>query len=124
MPTFHGYGKSGTVEAPVTYANYGGLKEFATLKEMGIKVSGTIVLARYGKIFRGDNVDNPYAAGAIGTIIYIYRKDYGGGGKNTRWFPDAKWMPPTGVQVDSVYREAGDPTTPGWPSTEACEDSL
>ncbi|CAI0426201.1 unnamed protein product, partial [Linum tenue] len=121
MMTFHGFGKTGTVEAPVTYANYGRVEDFAMLKEMGVKVSGTIVLARYGKIFRGDIVDNAYAAGAIGTLIYTDRKDYGGGGKDAGWFPDAKWMPPTGVQVGSVYSEAGDPTTPGWPSTEGCE---
>ncbi|KAL0339013.1 UNVERIFIED_CONTAM: putative glutamate carboxypeptidase LAMP1 [Sesamum angustifolium] len=30
-------------------------------------------------------------------------------------------MPPSGVQVGSVYNGAGDPTTPGWPSTEGCE---
>lgn len=30
-------------------------------------------------------------------------------------------MPPSGVQVGSVYNGAGDPTTPGWPSSEGCE---
>ncbi|CAI0628575.1 unnamed protein product [Linum tenue] len=119
MPTFHGFGKSGTVSAPVTYANYGRVEDFLTLKEMGVEVNGTIVLAKYGKIYRGDIVDNSYAEGAVGTIIYTDRKDYGGGGKGL--FPDGRWMPPTGVQVGSVYSEAGDPTTPGWPSSEGCE---
>ncbi|PHU13267.1 hypothetical protein BC332_20197 [Capsicum chinense] len=30
-------------------------------------------------------------------------------------------MPPSGVQVGSVYGGIGDPTTPGWPSTGECE---
>ncbi|PHT73489.1 hypothetical protein T459_24274 [Capsicum annuum] len=30
-------------------------------------------------------------------------------------------MPPSGVQVGSVYDGIGDPTTPGWPSTGECE---
>ncbi|CAI0628572.1 unnamed protein product [Linum tenue] len=121
MPTFHGFAKSGDVTAPVTYANYGGVEDFTTLKEMGVNVSGTIVLARYGKVFRGDIVHNAYTAGAVGTIIYSDRKDYGGGGKDAGWFPEAKWLPPTGAQMGNVYTEAGDPTTPGWPSNEGCE---
>ncbi|XP_071733567.1 probable glutamate carboxypeptidase LAMP1 [Rutidosis leptorrhynchoides] len=116
-PTFHAYAKSGTVKGPVGYVNYGRVEDYTTLKEMGINVSGCIVLARYGEIYRGDIVENAYEAGAIGVLIYTDRKDYGGGGGDTKWFPDDKWMPPSGVQVGSVFNGAGDPTTPGWPST-------
>ncbi|KAJ0089856.1 hypothetical protein Patl1_13367 [Pistacia atlantica] len=88
LPTFHGYGKSGTATGPVVYVNYGRVEDYVTLKEMGVNVSG---------------------------------KDYGGGSGDARWFPDDKWMPPSGVQVGSVYDGVGDPTTPGWASTEGCE---
>ncbi|KAG6428640.1 hypothetical protein SASPL_112893 [Salvia splendens] len=54
---------------------------------------------------------------AAAAVVFTDRKDYGG----ERWFPDDRWMPPSGVQVGSVYTGAGDPTTPGWPSTEGCE---
>lgn len=120
LPTFHAYAKSGSVSGPVVYVNYGRVEDYITLKEMGVNVSGTLALARYGKIFRGDIVENAYAAGAIGVLIFTDKKDYGGGG-DTEWFPNKKWMPPSGVQVGSVYKDAGDPTTPGWPSTEECE---
>ncbi|KVI01217.1 Peptidase M28 [Cynara cardunculus var. scolymus] len=121
-PTFHAYAKSGTVKGLVAYVNYGRVEDYAMLKEMGINVSDAIVLARYGKIYRGDIIENAYDAGAIGVLIYTDRKDYGGGGGNTKWFPDDKWMPPSGVQVGTVFNGAGDPTTPGWPSTiEGCE---
>lgn len=121
QPTFHAYAKSGTVSAPVTYVNYGRIEDYRTLEEMGVNVSGTVVLARYGQIYRGDIVKNAYADGAIGALVYTDRKDYGGGGGGTRWFPDDKWMPPSGVQVGTVYNGLGDPTTPGWPSTGDCE---
>ncbi|GAV84345.1 PA domain-containing protein/TFR_dimer domain-containing protein/Peptidase_M28 domain-containing protein [Cephalotus follicularis] len=121
LPTFHAYAKSGTVTGPVVYVNYGRAEDHTTLKEMGVNVSGTIVLARYGRIYRGDIVQNAYEAGAIGAIVYTDKKDYGGGGGDTKWFPDDKWMPPSGVQVGSVYNGAGDPQTPGWASTIGCE---
>ncbi|XP_059638258.1 probable glutamate carboxypeptidase LAMP1 isoform X2 [Cornus florida] len=121
LPTFHAYAKSGTVSGPVVYVNYGRVEDYATLKEMGVNVSGTVVLARYGKIYRGDIVGNAYEAGAVGAVVYTDRKDYGGGGGDAKWFPDDKWMPPSGVQVGSVYGGTGDPTTPGWPSSGACE---
>lgn len=120
-PTFHGFAKSGTAAGPVVYVNYGRVEDYATLQEMGVNVSGSVALARYGEIYRGDIVRNAYAAGAAGAIIYTDRKDYGGGGGEAKWFPDDKWMPPSGVQVGTVYNGAGDPTTPGWASTEECE---
>nr|GMD50400.1 probable glutamate carboxypeptidase LAMP1 [Ipomoea batatas] len=121
LPTFHAYAKSGTAIGPLVYANYGRVQDFERLREMGVNVTGNVVLARYGAIFRGDIVENAQEAGAIGVLIYTDRKEYGGGGGDTKWFPDDKWMPPSGVQVGTVYDGAGDPTTPGWPSTEECE---
>jgi N-acetylated-alpha-linked acidic dipeptidase len=121
QPTFHAYAKSGTVSGPVVYVNYGRVVDYLTLKEKGVNVSGTIVLARYGEIYRGNIVKNAYEAGAIGALVYTDRKDYGGGGGDTKWFPDEKWMPPSGVQVGTVYNGLGDPTTPGWASTGDCE---
>ncbi|KAK4483639.1 hypothetical protein RD792_010840 [Penstemon davidsonii] len=117
LPTFHGYAKSGTAYGPLVYVNYGRVEDYAKLKERGVNVSSNIALARYGKIYRGDIVENAYAEGAVGVLIFTDRKDYGG----VKWFPDDKWMPPSGVQVGSVFNGAGDPTTPGWPSTEDCE---
>ncbi|RDX90937.1 putative glutamate carboxypeptidase LAMP1, partial [Mucuna pruriens] len=117
VPTFHAYAKSGTVVAPVCYANYGRVEDYLTLKENGVNVSGSVVVARHGKIYRGDIVKNAYDEGAVGVVIYSDRKDYGGGG----WFPDEKWLPPSGVQVGTVYGGLGDPTTPGWASGGDCE---
>jgi N-acetylated-alpha-linked acidic dipeptidase len=46
------------------YANYGRREDFELLAKMGVNVSGCIVLARYGKLFRGSKADNAHNAGA------------------------------------------------------------
>ncbi|KAK1354815.1 Glutamate carboxypeptidase [Heracleum sosnowskyi] len=97
LPTFYAYAKSGNVVGPVLYANYGRLEDFMSLKTRGVNVSG-----------------------AVGAVLYTDRKDYGGGG-DAKGFPNDKWMPPSGVQVGTLYKGCGDPTTPGWASTEECE---
>ncbi|KAK4765350.1 hypothetical protein SAY86_026440 [Trapa natans] len=122
LPTFHGYAKSGVAAGPAVYANYGRVEDFEALKAMGVTVNGSMVVAKYGRIFRGDIVRNAYEAGAAGAVIFTDRKDYGGcAGNESQWFPRDKWMPPSGVQVGSLYNGKGDPTTPGWPSTGGCE---
>ncbi|KAK7245470.1 hypothetical protein RIF29_40316 [Crotalaria pallida] len=120
VDTFHAYAKSGTAIGYVVYVNYGRVEDYLTLQRIGVNVSGTVVLAKYGEIFRGDIVKNAYEAGAVGVVIYSDRKDYGGGDQ-APWFPEGKWLPPSGVQVGSVYGAKGDPTTPGWASSGECE---
>jgi hypothetical protein len=51
-PTFHAYSASGDVTAEVVYANYGRTEDFQYLKGQGIVINGSIILARYGKIYR------------------------------------------------------------------------
>ncbi|ERN15192.1 probable glutamate carboxypeptidase LAMP1 isoform X1 [Amborella trichopoda] len=118
LPTFHAYAKTGQAIGEAIYVNYGRERDFALLKGMGISVEGKVVLARYGEIFRGDIVNNAMEEGAIGAVIYTDPKDYGG---NHGSHPEARWMPPSGVQVGSVRRGIGDPSTPGWASIEGCE---
>ncbi|XP_072959079.1 probable glutamate carboxypeptidase LAMP1 [Typha angustifolia] len=112
IPTFHAYAASGAVTAPVAYANYGRVEDFEALRTLGVNLTGTVILARYGKIYRGDIVRNAQDAGAAAAVVYTDSKDYGGGGRN--FFPQGPWMPPSGVQIGSTYRGLGDPTTPGW----------
>ena len=38
------------------YVNYGRIEDYDKLKELNIDVNGTIAIARYGQIFRGDKV--------------------------------------------------------------------
>ncbi|KAK1266307.1 putative glutamate carboxypeptidase 2 [Acorus gramineus] len=117
VPTFHAYAPTASVAGPAVYVNYGRVEDYDVLHELGMNISGAVVLARYGKIFRGDIVGNAYEAGAVGAVVYTDRKDYGG----EVWFPEGRPMPPTGVQIGTVYWAAGDPSTPGWASRSGCE---
>ncbi|KAH7651215.1 N-acetylated-alpha-linked acidic dipeptidase protein [Dioscorea alata] len=121
VPTFHAFAFTGTATGPAVYAGFGRVEDFAILKSMGVNVTGTVVLARYGKIYRGDIVKNAQDAGASGAVIYSDKKDYGGG-EEGKCVPEGQWMPPSGVQVGSTWRGLGDPTTIGWPSVQgSCE---
>eukprot|EP01018_Ginkgo_biloba_P004688 Gb_19168 [translate_table: standard] len=120
IPTFHAYSPSGDVSAEVVYANYGREEDYYTLREMGIDVRGAIVLAKYWMIYRGDIIENAAKAGAIGVVVYSDPQDYGGN-RTQGYYPDSRWLPPTGVQRGSVYAEIGDPLTPGWPSISDAE---
>ncbi|KAJ3704062.1 hypothetical protein LUZ61_007767 [Rhynchospora tenuis] len=120
VPTFHAYAHTGSVTAPLTYAYYGRVEDFKKLRSLGINVTGTVVLARYGKIYRGDIVKNAQDAGASGVLVYSDYEDYAKG----KAFPAGPWLPESGVQVGSVFRALGDPTTPGWSckaDEEECE---
>jgi N-acetylated-alpha-linked acidic dipeptidase len=124
IPTYFAYSGSGSVTAEVVYANYGEKSDYAYLASRGVDVSGKVVLARYGDIHCEDMVRNARAAGAAAALIYTDAKDFGGPGEKgkQKTFPDTRWLPPSGVQVGTLYYGNGDPTTPMWPSCAAGED--
>jgi hypothetical protein len=79
FPTFNGYSPSTPAEGvtgPVVYANYGRREDFELLAKMGVEVEGAIVIARYGRLFRGSKADNAHNAGAIALLIYSDPADY------------------------------------------------
>jgi N-acetylated-alpha-linked acidic dipeptidase len=120
IPTFFAYSASGSVSAEAVYANYGREEDFAYLASAGVDVAGKVALARYGRIHCEDIVHNARAAGAAAALVYTDPLEYGGPpGEGS--FPDTRWLPPTGVQVGSLFRGVGDPTTPMWASSEGCE---
>uniref|UniRef100_A0A0E0FSX1 Aminopeptidase NAALADL1 n=1 Tax=Oryza nivara TaxID=4536 RepID=A0A0E0FSX1_ORYNI len=123
IPTYFAYSASGSVAAEVVYANYGNTKDYEYLASRGVDVAGKVALVRYGNLHCEDMVRNARAAGAAAAIVYTDAKDFGGAGAKgkRKWFPDARWLPPTGVQVGSLFRGVGDPTTPMWASSEGCE---
>ncbi|KAF7030515.1 hypothetical protein CFC21_042042 [Triticum aestivum] len=119
-PTFFAYSASGSVSAEAVYANYGREEDFAYLASRGVDVAGKVALARYGRIHCEDIVHNARAAGAAAALVYPDPLEYGGpAGEGS--FPDSRWLPPSGVQVGSLFRGVGDPTTPMWASSEGCE---
>ncbi|XP_066475532.1 N-acetylated-alpha-linked acidic dipeptidase 2-like isoform X2 [Tiliqua scincoides] len=119
LPPYNAFSAQGMPMADLVYVNYGRTEDFFKLKrEMGINCTGKIVIARYGKIFRGNKVKNAMLAGAKGIILYSDPADYCAPGVNP--YPDGWNLPAGGVQRGNVLNlnGAGDPLTPGYPAKE------
>lgn len=74
---WNAFSGSGDVTAEVIYANYGTKADFEKLEELGIDISGKIVLARYGGNFRGYKAKFAEQYGAAGLIIFTDPADAG-----------------------------------------------
>ncbi|KAK9465134.1 hypothetical protein V1512DRAFT_266760 [Lipomyces arxii] len=126
VPTFHGYSASGNVTAPYIYANYGRQEDYDLIEKHGVDISGKIVIARYGGLFRGLIVKGAQERGAVGVLLY---SDPGDDGEITienkyKPYPEGPARNPSSVQRGSVMflsAAPGDPTTPGWASKEGAE---
>ncbi|KAK2519042.1 putative N-acetylated-alpha-linked acidic dipeptidase [Columba livia] len=119
VPPYSAFSAQGMPEGELVYVNYGRTEDFFKLeREMGINCSGKIVIARYGKIFRGNKVKNAELAGAKGVILYSDPADYCAPGVGA--YPDGWNLPGGGAQRGNVLNlnGAGDPLTPGYPAKE------
>ncbi|KAB7496032.1 hypothetical protein Anas_04285 [Armadillidium nasatum] len=119
---FNAYTPAGTVSTEpgvgVVYVNYGRIEDFEKLEELGINVTGHIVIARYGKIFRGNKVNLAEKFGAKGIIIFSDPEDVAADGiAPENVYDHSWWLPGTGMQRGSTFIGEGDPLTPLWPST-------
>ncbi|KAJ9054161.1 Vacuolar protein sorting-associated protein 70 [Entomophthora muscae] len=121
-PTFHGLSANGEVKAEIVYANYGTEEDFATLKRHNVSVHGKVVLARYGKVFRGLKVRSAEKRGAVGVLIYSDPAD--DGFVKGKVYPEGPFRPGSGVQRGTVQFLSiypGDPLTPGYAATKDAE---
>lgn len=117
LPTYNAYSASGDVTAPVVYVNYGIPEDYDYLKQQGIDVTGKIVIARYGKSWRGVKPKVAQERGAVGCLIYSDPRDDGYFQGDV--YPKGAYRPSQGVQRGSVVDMAlypGDPLSPGWAS--------
>jgi N-acetylated-alpha-linked acidic dipeptidase len=119
LPSYNAYSIDGDVTAPLVYVNYGTPEDYEVLERRGISVKGAIVIARYGRSWRGIKPLVGAEHGAVGCIIYSDPRDDGYSGGPT--FPKGPWRPQEGVQRGSVQDSAvfmGDPLTPGYGATD------
>src|SRR5581483_6353034 len=70
LPPYNAYGATGDVTGEVVYANFGVPGDYDWLNKQGIDVKGKIVIARYGKSWRGIKVKVAAEHGAIACLIY------------------------------------------------------
>ena len=87
---FNGFSPAASVTGDLVYVNYGRVEDINKLQELGgqnimmiesfvppnqmmfcsVNLTGRIAISRYGRIFRGNRVQNCETAGAIGVIMY------------------------------------------------------
>jgi N-acetylated-alpha-linked acidic dipeptidase len=114
LPSFNGSSPSGDITAPVVYVNYGRLRDFQQLAELGISLRNKIALVRYGGDFRGVKVYLAEKYGAKGVLIYSDPADDGSVAGEA--YPNGPERPDSAAQLGSVQFlpiYPGDPTTPG-----------
>ncbi|MDB4925461.1 transferrin receptor-like dimerization domain-containing protein [Mucilaginibacter sp.] len=119
LPTYNAWSADGDVTGQLVFVNYGLPDDYETLAAMGIDVKGKIVIAKYGKSWRGIKPKVAYEHGAIGCIIYSDPKDDGYYAGDV--YPKGAYKNETGVQRGSVMDMViypGDPLTPGIGATE------
>lgn len=117
LPTYNAYSASGDVTADVVYVNYGVPDDYEYLAKHGIDVKGKIVVARYGKSWRGIKPKVAAEHGAIACLIYS--DPHEDGYYDGDVYPKGPMRPEDGVQRGSVLDMPlypGDPLSPGWAS--------
>lgn len=119
LPTYNAYSIDGDVTAPLVFVNYGIPEDYERLKRMGISVKGAIVIAKYGRSWRGIKPKVAAEHGAVGCLIYSDPADDGYHAGDV--YPEGPFRPAKGVQRGSVLDMplyTGDPLTPGIGATE------
>ena len=118
LPPFSAYGPSGNATGDIVYVNYGRYEDFEELEKVyNTSCSGMIVLARYGKNFRGDKVRNAELRGAKGILLYNDPFDVGAV-PESMLFPNGRWLSRDGVRSGTVRPLGNDILTPGYPAKE------
>jgi N-acetylated-alpha-linked acidic dipeptidase len=120
LPTYNAYSIDGDATGPLVYVNYGLPEDYEELERLGLSVKGAIVLARYGRSWRGIKPKVAAEHGAVGCLIYSDPRDDGYFGGDV--FPKGPMRPKDGVQRGSVMdfpsSSPGDPLTPGVGATK------
>ena len=119
LPTYNAWSADGDVTGEVVYVNYGLPSDYDELAKLGIDVKGKIVIAKYGRSWRGIKPKVAQEHGAIGCIIYSDPKDDGYVVGDV--YPKGAFKNEYGVQRGSVMDMViypGDPLTPGVGATE------
>jgi N-acetylated-alpha-linked acidic dipeptidase len=115
--TVNGYSAPGDVSGEVVFVNYGLIEDYARLDSMGVSVRGRIVVARYGRSFRG--IKAREAERHAAAALLIYSDPQNDGYVRGDVYPDGPMRNWNGVQRGSVMNGAGDPATPGYASVPA-----
>lgn len=113
LPVYNCWSADGDVTGDLVFVNYGVPADYEQLEKMGIDVKGKIVIAKYGRSWRGIKPKVAQEHGAVGCIIYSDPKDDGYYQGDV--YPKGSFRNEYGAQRGSVLDMPiypGDPLTP------------
>lgn len=119
LPTYNCWSADGDVNAELVFVNYGLPEDYEILAKYGIDVKGKIVIAKYGRSWRGIKPKVAQEHGAIGCLIYSDPQDDGYGAGDV--YPAGPFKNKYGVQRGSIMDMViypGDPSTPNYASVD------
>lgn len=119
LPTYNAWSADGDVTGELVFVNYGLPQDYEVLESLGIDVKGKIVIAKYGRSWRGIKPKVAQEHGAVGCIIYSDPKD--DGYYQGEVYPKGAFKNEYGVQRGSIMDMViypGDPLTPNIGATE------
>ncbi|WP_276361268.1 M28 family metallopeptidase [Daejeonella sp. H1SJ63] len=119
LPSYNAWSADGDVNAELVFVNFGLPEDYEVLDKLGIDVKGKIVIARYGRSWRGIKPKVAQEHGAIGCIIYSDPMEDGYFQGDV--YPKGSFKNEFGVQRGSIMDMVvypGDPLTPFIGATE------
>jgi N-acetylated-alpha-linked acidic dipeptidase len=119
LPVYNAWSADGDVTGELVFVNYGVPADYDVLDRLGISVKGKIVIAKYGRSWRGIKPKVAQEHGAIGCIIYSDPKEDGYYQGDV--YPQGAFKNEYGAQRGSVMDMPiypGDPLTPGIGATK------
>ncbi|XP_048426425.1 probable glutamate carboxypeptidase AMP1 [Pyrus x bretschneideri] len=111
VPPYHAYSPSGSAHAKLAFANHGTDEDYRALGELGVSVSGCVVIVRRGDdVSRGEVVRKAEQNGALAVLLYTERGDGDASGGFNK-----------GFERGFVMNGVGDPLSPGWAGVDGAE---
>lgn len=121
LPTYNAWSADGDVSGELVFVNYGLPEDYEMLERMSIDVKGKIVIAKYGRSWRGIKPKVAQEHGAIGCIIYSDPKDDGYYQGDV--YPKGAFKNEYGVQRGSVMDMVIYPSDPLTPNVGAIQNA-
>ncbi|CAF0953290.1 unnamed protein product [Adineta steineri] len=119
---FLAYTTNGTVRSQkLFYVNYCTMDDFRFLETVLNKdeLNNSIIICRYGKIFRGNKINIAEKYGIIGVILYSDPIDVVPSSNiSNLTYPNSIYMPEMGQQRGSALTLSGDPLTVHYPAKD------